>query len=180
MTTLPRTAMAFLPSARRRTRAADGLAAPASPQRGKSRRLALRPDEVADLGIGLGLPAAAVEDAVMADLRLQVVRLLGSARGRCTESCAATVWPTAQISSRSPSTVISAVRSIAPGSTGSPRTRKRPCGRSWRWNTRSHRLQIEIGRQIHDRAVLVVEGAGRRGAVAVAARRDGGTSTNAP
>src|SRR5262245_34591701 len=37
--------------------------------------LAVGADEGADLGIGLGLPAAAVEDAVMADAGLQVMQL---------------------------------------------------------------------------------------------------------
>src|SRR5579883_898021 len=39
-------------------------------------RLALRPDERLDLGIGLGLSAAAVENAIMADFELEVVGLM--------------------------------------------------------------------------------------------------------
>src|SRR5207248_7283997 len=39
--------------------------------------LAVRADEVADQGVGLALPAAAVEDAVMADAELQMVQLFG-------------------------------------------------------------------------------------------------------
>jgi hypothetical protein len=43
---------------------------------GKSRAaLALRPNECSDLWVGLGLPSTAVEDAIMADLSWEVVRL---------------------------------------------------------------------------------------------------------
>ena len=46
---------------------------------------------------------------------------------------AAMVWPGAEMSSSSPSTVISAVRSIRAGRTVWPRTRMRFLGRSWVW-----------------------------------------------
>src|ERR1700736_2099570 len=66
MTTLPRRAI-FLSSH-------SGRAARTG-RRKKSCRLALRPDERLDLGVGLGLPPAAVEHPIMADFGLKVVRL---------------------------------------------------------------------------------------------------------
>jgi hypothetical protein len=54
------------------------------------------------------LPALAAEDAVVTDARLHVMAL--SIRAQA-------VWPTAQMSSFSPSTVNNAVQRIAPGST---------------------------------------------------------------
>src|SRR6266436_10283089 len=39
------------------------------------RCLAVRPDELADLGVGLGLPSAAMEHAKMTDLKLEEVAL---------------------------------------------------------------------------------------------------------
>ena len=46
------------------------------PSGGRERgTLALRPDERLDLGIGLRLPPAAMEDAIMADFELEVVGL---------------------------------------------------------------------------------------------------------
>ena len=47
--------------------------------------------------------------------------------------CAAIVWPGAETSSSSPSTVSNAVRSMARGSTSSPRTRNTPSASSCFW-----------------------------------------------
>ena len=72
-------------------------------------------DHVAHDRVDVVLPAPAAEDAVVADVRLDVV---GAQVGPqpVQRSCAASVWPIAQMSSRSPSTVSSAVRRIAAGS----------------------------------------------------------------
>src|SRR5215469_2787716 len=81
MTTLPPTGMAFLPHAPMptTTRAFGFGALPRAPSRGLPRqgrrRLARRSDERFDPGVGLGLPSAAVEDAIMADFELKVVGL---------------------------------------------------------------------------------------------------------
>ena len=62
-------------------------------------------DEVGDARRDLGAEARAVEDAVVADLGLHVVRARSS--GMFGQSpCAASVWPTPEMSSFSPSTVI--------------------------------------------------------------------------
>ena len=66
-------------------------------------------DESDDLGRDLVAEARAVEDAIMADPRLQMVEPHGRRQG-AAESWAASVWPTPDMSSRSPSTVISTVR----------------------------------------------------------------------
>ena len=86
----------------------------------------LRPDELADAGQDLAAPLAAVEDAVVAHRRLQVLHPLHIV-------CAAMVWPGAEMSSNSPSTVISAVCWMADGTTSSPRTVMRPSARSCFW-----------------------------------------------
>ena len=71
------------------------------------------------------LPAPAAEHAVVADAGLHVVRAHVGPQARA-RSCAASVWPIAQMSSRSPSTVSSAVRRIARGSTWRPRNVSSP------------------------------------------------------
>ena len=64
--------------------------------------------------IDLAGPPPAAEHAVVADAGLHVV-LLRYGRRLVQRSCAATVWPIEQMSSRSPSMVNSAVRRIALG-----------------------------------------------------------------
>src|SRR5713101_4851702 len=68
MTTLPRRAIFRLPSPL-------AGAPPRAGRRKISFRLAPRPDKRLDLGVGLGLPPAAVEHPIMADFELKVVRL---------------------------------------------------------------------------------------------------------
>src|SRR5713101_7014297 len=67
MTTLLRSGILILPMPGTRRRERSWQDRPV--------RSALRPDERLDLGIGLGLPPAAVEHAIMADFELKVVRL---------------------------------------------------------------------------------------------------------
>jgi hypothetical protein len=71
----------------------------------------------------------------MADIGLQVVAL--EVRLERHSSCAAEFWPRAQMSSRPPSTVGSAVCRMAPQSTLRPRWVKRPSASSALWNARS-------------------------------------------
>ncbi len=72
------------------------------------------------------------------------------------------------MSSSSPSTVSSAVRSIADGITVSPRTRMRPSGEIVLLEEGLDRLQVVARRHVHDGEVFVVEAAMRGGAVLVA------------
>src|SRR5437870_5455958 len=72
MTTLPRRGM-LAPLC---SPCSNGAGAPPrAVRRNTACRLTLRPDERLDLGIGLGLPSAAVEDPIMADFELKVVHL---------------------------------------------------------------------------------------------------------
>ena len=77
-------------------------------------------------------------------------------------SCAASVWPTAQMSSRSPSTVNSAVRRMARGSMRRPRHSSLPERQSVLLEYPLYGLQIEFGRQIDHREIFVIEFADRR------------------
>src|SRR6185437_15571393 len=92
-------------------------------------------DEVTHLRINFAAPAPPVEDAVMADLGLQWRCFLPAGRP-VQRSSAAEVCPTAQMSSFSPSTASSAVRSIAAGTTLRPREANFPSAKAWSWNTR--------------------------------------------
>src|SRR6266481_349570 len=77
-------------------------------------------------------------------------------------SCAAMVWPTAQMSSRSPSTVSNMVRRMARGSTRSPRhvsferqrvfLKHQPDG-----------FEIELRRKVQHGKILIVKGLGDLG-----------------
>ena len=72
-------------------------------------------------------------------------------------SSAAMVWPIAQMSSRSPSTVSSAVRRIAAGLTTCAAPGELAHRQIMLLEHPLHRLQIEFRRQVHHRAVFVVE-----------------------
>src|SRR5258708_4762274 len=72
-------------------------------------------------------------------------------------SWAASAWPTAQMSSRSSSTVNSAVRLIAAGSTRRPRHSKLAKRQSMLLKHGAYRLKIEFSGQIHDGAIFIVE-----------------------
>ena len=73
------------------------------------------------------------------------------------------------MSSRSPSTVSSAVRRIAAGSTCRPRNRELAARQRVLLEHHAHRLEIELGRQVGDREVFLVESARRLGLCHVAA-----------
>src|SRR5215472_15992996 len=73
MTTLPPIVISSSPHDPRRS---SGASAPPRARPGtEPGRLALRPDEQLDLGVGLGLPPAAMKDPIMADFELEVVGL---------------------------------------------------------------------------------------------------------
>ena len=92
----------------------------------------------------------------MADAGLQPMRL--ERRGSWRSSrCAASVWPTPEISSCSPSTVNRATRLNRPGSTGWSRWRHLPLRQGVSDENRFDGLQIEFGREVHDREIFVVE-----------------------
>src|SRR5580700_4991762 len=124
-------------------------------------------DEVADLGIDLRLPPPAVEDPVMADIELQVAGLLRFRHVTAETLRCCRLADGANVVSfaldghqrglldraRIDQFVVyaePAMRQIL--------ALKHPV----------NGLQIEIGRQVHHRAVFVVEGAGRRRLVDIA------------
>ena len=125
----------------------EGLTPVARPPRRLLRDL----DHVAHHRVDLVLPAPAAEHAVVADVRLHVVGAQVGRRPR-QRSCAASVWPIAQMSSRSPSTVSSAVRRIAAGSILRPRKRQLAERQRVLLEHQAHRLEVEVGRQVGDRA----------------------------
>ena len=101
--------------------------------------------------------AGAVEDAIVTDPRLKMVLLLAQATGSASRSSAATVWPRPVMSSFSPSMAMRAQRWIAFRSTGRPRCRIIALGSRWSMNTVSTRLEVILGRQVHDGQILVIE-----------------------
>ena len=72
-----------------------------------------RRDEVGDARRDLGAEARAVEHAVMADAASAGNAPCGRSGMLMHSSCAASVWPTPEMSSFSPSTVMQAARRIA-------------------------------------------------------------------
>ena len=72
-------------------------------------------------------------------------------------SCAAAVWPTAQMSSRSPSTVSSMVRRIAAGSTFCALYCSVAARQRVLLEHQPHRLEIEFRGQVEHGEILVVE-----------------------
>src|SRR5438270_8436938 len=129
--------------------------------------LRLGADEVADQGVGLGLPAAAVEDAVMADAGLQVMQLFlvrevmaeklrgGGLAGAANVVALAFDRHQGGLFDRA------GIDRLAMHFEGAVR-------QIVALKHAFEGLEIEFGRQIHDRAVFVVKGAGRRGVVVVA------------
>ena len=105
----------------------------------------------------------------MPDLGLQVMRLaLG--RDIMQSRCAASVWPTPEMSSFSPSMVSSATRRIAAGSTGLPRWVISPLRQRVADENGIDGLQIELGGEVHHGEILVVEFAVLLRRIAVAVR----------
>src|SRR6185503_16175549 len=125
-------------------------------------------DELADLGIDLGAPAPAVEDAVMADLGLNVMRLLGSREAGAEIERRGGLADGADIVVLALDTeergALDGARLDAAVARGEAVQRQRMV-----LEDALHRLEIEIRRQIHHRHVLVIEAPRRLGAFAVAA-----------
>ena len=122
-----------------------------------ARRQAIGANELDDTRYDLGAETRAVEHAVMADAASGDNGASCRPGWRCRDRCAASVCPTPEISSRSPSTVISAVFVMAAGSTCSPRWVNVPQRQFVIDEDLLDRLQIELGGEIHDREILVVE-----------------------
>src|SRR5580658_4682326 len=125
-------------------------------------------DEVADLGIDLIAPTLAVEDAVVADLGLHVVRLLASGkadaeveRGCCLADGADVVLLALDADQLCPRDGARLDQAAA--------TLEEAQGERVLLEHPRHRLQKEVGGEVHHRHVLVVEFARALRALAVAA-----------
>ena len=110
-----------------------------------------------------------VEDAVMADVLLLVMHLELRRADSTQRSWAASVWPIPEMSSFSPSTVMSADAAdrIEPDRLASmlqQATRQRVFHEHG-----IDRLEIKLGREVHDGEIFVVEVARLLGRVAIAA-----------
>src|SRR5579864_3491589 len=112
------------------------------------RESAVRGDELADLGIGFAAPALAVEDAVVADLGLEVMRLLGSGKAAAEIECGGGLADGADV-------VVLALDAEERGAGDRARldlaiaADETPERQRMLLKDARHRLEIEICRQVH-------------------------------
>ena len=128
-------------------------------------------DEIGDPRRDFGAEPRAVEDAVMADDLLQMIHFLVDGRFG-VRSSAACVWPTPEMSSFSPSTAMIAHAADRREVDRLVAVHHLALRQLMLDEDLLDRLEIELGGQIHDREIFVVEIAVLLGRIAVALRRD--------
>src|SRR4029450_11925285 len=127
--------------------------------------LAVRLDEIPDLGVGLGLPSAAMEHAIVADLKLKVVDPF------CRSDAGAELVRGDRLAGPADIVALALDRHQRGALDGRrfDRLSSHPETSARQIMAMKHPLdgvQVEIRRQIHDRAVFLVEGASGSGTIA--------------